>query len=134
KFEQTEKNLTKTFDNKFEQTEKNLTKTFDNKFQRVEENLSHTFNDKFKQVEQRLLTQIDRKFAESSKDLNRQLQFHEKLIVDRLEEKFEIKQKGLRNDILNFKDEVLTEVKDLRQEVTVTSARVTKLEKTFLAN
>ncbi|PIS00116.1 hypothetical protein COT86_00245, partial [Candidatus Collierbacteria bacterium CG10_big_fil_rev_8_21_14_0_10_43_36] len=97
-------------------------------------NLSHTFNDKFKQVEQRLLTQIDRKFAESSKDLNRQLQFHEKLIVDRLEEKFEIKQKGLRNDILNFKDEVLTEVKDLRQEVTVTSARVTKLEKTFLAN
>lgn len=123
-----------TISQQIQNLEKSLLKAFDNRFVQTENNLAKTFDTKFQQVEKNLLTQIDLKFAESSADLTKQLKFHEKRVLDKLEDKFEERQKVIRNDVLNFKDEIVTEVRGLRQEVTITSGRVTRLEKTFLTN
>lgn len=108
--------------------------TISQQIQNLEKSLLKAFDSKFEQTEKTLLNQINLKFAESSADLTKQLKFHEKLVLDKLEDKFEERQKELRNDNLNYKDEIITEVKGLRQEVTITSGRVTRLEKVFLTS
>jgi len=131
-----EKNLTKSFDGKFEQVEKNLLNHLDDKFQksekRLEKNLSNTFDSKFIESEKRLEKSLEKKFNQASKDLNQQLKFQTQLILDSVEEKFEDRQKELRNDILGFKNDVFTELKSNRQETIVNSGRITRLEKSFL--
>lgn len=114
--------------------EESLISKIDKKIDQAKTELLGQIDMKSVESEKRLLGHIDNKFAESSRDLNKQLNFHEKRVLDKLEDKFEERQKELRNDNLNYKDEIITEVRGLRQEVTITSGRVTRLEKPFLTN
>ena len=127
-----------TISQQIQNLEKNLTKTIKEEVQRTEKRLLGQIDMKSLESESRLeknlLTHIDEKFAESSSDLNKQLRFHEKIIIDAVENRFDEKQKELRNDILDFKDDVFTELKSNRQETIVNSGRITRLEKSFLTN
>ncbi len=133
-----EKNLTKTIKEEVQRTEKRLLGQIDLKSIASEKRLLGQIDMKSLESESRLeknlLTHIDEKFAESSSDLNKQLRFHEKIIIDAVENRFDEKQKELRNDILDFKDDVFTELKSNRQETIVNSGRITRLEKSFLTN
>lgn len=91
-------------------------------------------DNKFRESGKRLDKSLEKKFNQASKDLNQQLKFQTKILEKSFDEKFNEKQRELRDDNLSYKDEIITEVRGLRQEVTVTSGRVTRLEKSFLAN
>ena len=76
--------------------------------------------------------------------LSQKIELLEKHLITVIKKEAAETKSDLKNDILNFKDEIMGEVKDLREEVSVTAgyrpliadheSRITKLEKHSLAN
>ncbi len=81
---------------------------------------------------------IKSEFSNSGKKLykqvQKQLKFQTEILSDKVEYQLEETIKELKSQNLNFKDEIITELKDLRLETAVNSSRITKVEKHVFAN
>lgn len=92
----------------------------------------------FLKLTEDLTSLIRTEFSNSEKKLYKQVQkqfkFQTEQLCDKVEYQLEEAVKELKSQNLNFKDEIMTELKDLRLETTVTSSRITKIEKHVFAN
>jgi cyanate lyase len=86
----------------------------------------------------------DKKFTELSKQVKQQVKFQAELLNDKIEYQLEETVKVLKNENLNFKDDMVTEIKEIRTETAVNSShrkvldnheqRLTKIERHVFAS
>lgn len=77
-------------------------------------------------------------------DMEKRFKFQEKQLLSHIDDKFETNRRKLVNEMQNFQDAIITEVKNIKQETIVNSShrqiltdhekRITKVEKAVFSN
>ncbi|OGD82976.1 hypothetical protein A2572_03485 [Candidatus Collierbacteria bacterium RIFOXYD1_FULL_40_9] len=117
-------------------------------FQKFTKEIIEIIKDNGLNSEARLGKVIDNKSKESearlSKVIKKQFKFYSEQLADKVEYQVEEAVKELKSENLNFKDEIISELKDIRQETSVNTShrkiltdhetRLTKVENHIFSN
>jgi len=87
---------------------------------------------------------MEGKFGKFERNMNRRFEFQKQELESRLDDKFETNRRLLVNDMQNFQDKIITEIKSIKQETQVNSGhrrtlddheiRIQKVEKHLFSN
>ncbi|NCP47440.1 hypothetical protein COT86_01075 [Candidatus Collierbacteria bacterium CG10_big_fil_rev_8_21_14_0_10_43_36] len=87
---------------------------------------------------------MEGKFGKFEQNMNRRFEFQKQELESRLDDKFETNRRLLVNDMQNFQDKIITEIKSIKQETQVNSGhrrtlddheiRIQKVEKHLFSN
>ncbi len=132
-FQKLTEDLTRLIATTSNKTEEKLTKLYESNASKTEEKLTKLYESNASKTEEKL-----------TKLIKTQFKFYSEVLGDRVEYQLEEATKVLHSENLNFKDEIISEIKDLRQETTVNSshrriltdheARISKVETHLFSN